>query len=140
MAVRDFLSRLLRLKTNRVPTAAQLLGARGEALATRHARRVLGMKIVARNQRFDGGELDIIAIDGPDIVFIEVRTRRSELAGSPERTIRDGKRRFLRRAAREFMRHRRLGSFTPRFDVAAVIWPIDGQPMVRYHKNAFSPK
>ncbi len=140
MAVRDFLSRLLRLKKSRSPTTAQALGTRGEALVVVHARRKLGMKIVARNQRFVGGELDIIAIDGADIVFIEVRTRRSELSGSPERTIGDGKRHFLRRAARQFMGQRGLKSFTPRFDVAAVIWPIDGEPVVRYHKNAFSPK
>ncbi len=140
MAVRDFLSRLLRLGQRRAQTAAQSLGDRGEAVAARHARSVLGMKIVARNQRFVGGELDIIAIDGADIVFIEVRTRRSEISGSPERTIGEGKRHFLRRAARQFMRQRRLESFTPRFDVAAVIWPADGQPVVRYHKNAFSPK
>ena len=119
---------------------AEPLGARGEALAARYIQRNLGMKVVARNERFSGGELDIVAIEGTDIVFIEVRTRQTEAFGSPERTIRTAKRRFLRHAAKLFIAQRRLENLTPRFDVVAIIWPKEGDPEIRHHRNAFPPR
>ncbi len=138
--MRELIRRLLNLRKSGTKTLAQTLGSRGEELVARHVRRDLHMKVVARNQRFVGGELDIVAIDGHDLAFIEVRTRRSDNAGAPELTVGTEKRRFLRRSARKFMSQRRLTSFTPRFDIAAVVWPTDGQPEIRYHKNAFPPR
>lgn len=140
MAVRELIQRLLNLRKSGARTAAQTLGSRGEDIVARHVQQDLRMKVVARNQRFIGGELDIVAIDGHDLAFIEVRTRRSDNAGAPELTVGAEKRRFLRRSARKFISRRRLTSFTPRFDIAAVLWPENGQPEIRYHKNAFPPR
>jgi putative endonuclease len=116
----------------------QPLGVRGERVVAGHVRRELGMKLVARNVRCPGGELDLVALDGSDMVFIEVRTRRDESAGPPEMTLGAQKRKFLIRSARWFIASRRLEHWNPRFDVAAVIWPPGGKPVVRYHRNAFS--
>ena len=114
------------------------LGARGERLVARYVRRKLGMKVLAQNVLCPDGELDLVALDGGDLVFVEVRTRRAAHAGPPEMTIGFRKRAFLLRSARWFVRTRRLKDFNPRFDVAAVIWPQEGEPTVRYHRNYFS--
>ncbi|HSG69457.1 MAG TPA: YraN family protein, partial [Planctomycetaceae bacterium] len=60
----------------------RLFGDRGERLAVRHLKKS-GLKIVARNYRNRFGEIDIIALDGQTIVFVEVKTRKSNAAGSP---------------------------------------------------------
>lgn len=121
-------------------STVEKLGARGEALAARHLRRALRMKVLASNVRCPGGELDIVALDGDDLVFVEVRTRSSEEFTTPEATITTDKQRFLIRAARSFIQHRQLSRWNPRFDIIAIVWPTDGEPVLRYHRNAFSPR
>ena len=51
------------------------LGAAGEKAAAKYLRR-RGYRIVARNYRCRGGEIDLIALDADTIVFVEVKTRR----------------------------------------------------------------
>jgi putative endonuclease len=114
------------------------LGTRGENLAARHVRRELGMKVLARNVRCPGGELDIVALDGDDLVFVEVRTRRNEEFTTPEATITSHKKRFLTRSAHWYIQRKQLSRWNPRFDIIAIIWPKDGQPTIRHHRNAFS--
>ena len=62
----------------RVPLS---LGQRGERAAARHLRR-LGYTIVAQSARQPLGEIDLIAVDGRKLVFVEVKTRRSHAAGT----------------------------------------------------------
>ena len=57
-------------------TPRKALGDFGERVAA-HSLESKGMRIVARNVRTRGGEIDLIAEDGTDLVFVEVRTRRS---------------------------------------------------------------
>lgn len=57
-------------------TARQRLGEFGERIAA-HRLEASGFSIIARNARTHGGEIDIVAADGDDVVFIEVRTRRA---------------------------------------------------------------
>ena len=60
----------------------RLLGDRGERLVERYLRRQ-GMTIVGRQVRVGGGELDLVAVERRTIVFVEVKTRRSDVAGHP---------------------------------------------------------
>ena len=70
-----------------MPTARQSLGAAGERLAVEHLRH-LGYAILETNWRSPGlGELDIVARDGPSLVFAEVRTKRGQSFGTPEESI-----------------------------------------------------
>ncbi len=66
------------------------LGRRGEDLAARYlvAR---GYELVARNWRCEVGELDLVARDGDCLAFVEVRTRRGEMLGSPEESVTSAK-------------------------------------------------
>ena len=59
------------------------LGAWGESLATLHLE-ALEYRIICRNWRCQNGEVDIIASQGEELVFIEVKTRRGSNMGSPE--------------------------------------------------------
>ncbi|NNM84794.1 MAG: YraN family protein [Phycisphaerales bacterium] len=123
-------------KKNSTPAAR--LGRRGERLAAKHLRRHVGIKILARNVRCPGGEIDLIGLHHEDLVFIEVRTRSSEDFGPPELTIGHNKQRFLRRSARWFIARRRLERLTPRFDVVAIVWPPGQRPVVRHHVSVFA--
>jgi putative endonuclease len=78
--------------------AAKTLGRRGEDAAARYLRR-LGYVIVARGHRDHIGELDLIAVDGRTVVFVEVKTRTSHDAGHPADAVDEAVQRRLTRPA-----------------------------------------
>src|SRR5271167_661654 len=81
---------------------AQLpLGRRGERAAEKYLRRS-GYRIVARNFRAARAEIDLVAMDGDVLVFVEVKTRRSRGAGAPEEAVDERKQKQIRRAAEMF--------------------------------------
>ena len=75
------------------------LGASGEALAARHLER-RGCRILERNVRCGRGEIDLVAIDGGTIVFVEVKGNRGRRFGAPEEMVTSAKQRQLRRSDR----------------------------------------
>lgn len=80
-----------------------------------------GLRPLARNYRCRGGEIDLVMLDGPILVFIEVRYRRSDRYGSAEATVTAPKQRRIIHAARHFLsRHRRFADRPGRFDVVAI--------------------
>jgi len=114
------------------------LGVRGERYAAEFLKRELGMRILARNVACPQGELDIVALDGEELVFVEVRTRATDAFGAPEDSIQTHKRATLRRAARWFIKSRRLGRYRVRIDAIGVIWTEGAaKPVVRYVRGAF---
>lgn len=99
-------------------TQSAVLGIRGERRAARYLRR-RGYRILARNFRAAGAEIDLVALDGETLVFVEVKTRRSEAAGSPLAAVDARKQARLRRAAEVYAA--RAGTQRPvRFDVVAI--------------------
>lgn len=64
----------------------QGLGRRGEDLAA-SLLTAKGYDILDRNWRCETGELDLVARDGSCLAFVEVRTRRGRIMGSPEESI-----------------------------------------------------
>lgn len=99
---------------------AQLpLGRRGERAAEKYLRRN-GYRIVARNFRAAGAEIDIVAMDGDTLVFVEVKTRRSRDAGAPEEAVDERKQKQIRRAAEIFATRYRADEVTMRFDIVAI--------------------
>lgn len=113
------------------------LGQQGEAAAARYLRR-LGYRIVARGERLDFGELDLVAVDGRTVVFVEVKTRRSHDAGHPTEAVHRDKQRRLTRLALQFLRRHDLLECSARFDVVAVTWPAgSSKPCVEHVRNAF---
>ena len=99
---------------------AQLpLGRRGERAAEKYLRRS-GYRIVARNFRAAGAEIDIVAMDGETLVFVEVKTRRSRDAGAPEEAVDERKQKQIRRAAEIFATRYRADEVEMRFDIIAI--------------------
>jgi len=114
------------------------LGQRGEALAARTLRRK-GYTIVARGSRAALGEIDLVVVDGRTVVFVEVKTRRSQDAGHPADAVDDDKQRRLTRLAIAYLRRHGLLEYAARFDVVAITWPPGrGKPTVEHIPRAFS--
>jgi putative endonuclease len=115
------------------------LGARGEDAAVRFLKR-LGYRIVERGYDSPLGELDIVAVDGRTVVFVEVKTRASTDAGHPSDAIDDNKQRRMTQSALAYLKAKRLLEYSSRFDVVAVTWPVNSRrPHIEHFKNAFAP-
>ena len=96
------------------------LGRYGEELAERYLRRQ-GFRILARNVHLRHAELDLIALEGTTLCFIEVRTRSSHRFGSGAESVDRRKRRRIVRAAAEVLATRRLPHHDDlRFDVVSI--------------------
>jgi putative endonuclease len=113
------------------------LGRRGEDAAAKYLKR-LGYKIVARGSRLKPGELDLVAVDGHTLVFVEVKTRQSAAVGHPAEAVDAAKQRRLTRLAVTFMKHHGLLEQPARFDVVAITWPPEQRrSTIEHFQNAF---
>jgi putative endonuclease len=99
--------------------AAIPLGRRGEQAAERYLRRC-GYRIVERNFRAAGAEIDLIAMDGDTLVFVEVKARSNDAAGAPVDAVDRRKQDRMRRAAGAFAARKRASDWPIRFDVVAI--------------------
>jgi putative endonuclease len=111
------------------------LGRRGEAMAADFLR-ARRWTIVARNYRCRAGEIDLVALDGPVLVFVEVRSRRGERAGTPLESVDARKRSRLVRVARHFLAARGWADRDARFDVIGVRFDAD-PPALEHVEAAF---
>lgn len=118
------------------------LGERGERYAARYLRRK-GHRILFRGKRNRFGELDIITVDERSsdrtIVFVEVKARKNERAGSPAEAVTAEKQRRLSRSAMAFLKTHELLEHSARFDVVSIVWPVGAKkPLTVHHfENAF---
>ncbi len=81
-----------------------------------------GYRILERNFRSRQGEIDLIAQDGPCLVFVEVKYRRNLQSGYPEEAVDERKQRTIRRVAEYYLYSHGYGEDTPcRFDVVAIL-------------------
>ena len=117
--------------------ARQSLGRHGEELACRELR-CRGYDILARRFRTRFGEIDIVARDGPTLVFVEVKTRRTAAFGGPTAAVNAAKQRRLVNMARSFLIG--LGGPPPpcRFDVVGVIVGPGRPPVLQVVRDAFA--
>jgi putative endonuclease len=121
----------------RKPWWRRWFGSRSERAAARYLRRQ-GCRILTRNYTCPLGELDVVALDGDCIVFVEVRSTGSDDAEKPAWSVDGVKQRRLTDLALYYLRHHRLLDRTARFDVLAISWP-EGQrePRIEHHRHAF---
>ena len=111
------------------------LGILGEQIAMQHLQS-LGFQILEMNYRFGRSEIDIIADDGPVLVFCEVKTRENEEYGDPEYAITPGKQKKIRRVAAGYLYEHEIKEHECRFDVVAIRLK-KGTPEINYIRNAF---
>ncbi len=119
--------------------ARQSLGRLGEDLACRELQR-RGCAILARRFRTRFGEIDVIARDGPTLVFVEVKTRRTAAFGGPTAAVNPAKQRRLVNMARSYLMG--LGGPAPpcRFDVVGVTAAPGRPPVLEVVEDAFSAR
>ena len=121
--------------TGRRSKAHLLQGYEGEQLAVRHLKR-LGYRIICRNYRCLLGEIDIIARHRDVLVFVEVKSRRSQAFGSPKQAITPAKQHKLSQVAWHYLQKHDLTEAKARFDVVTVSG-TKGAPVFEVIENAF---
>ncbi|MEY4722978.1 MAG: hypothetical protein RLZZ324_491 [Candidatus Parcubacteria bacterium] len=115
--------------------AKDALGIAGELIAERHLA-AAGLRILGRRVRTAAGEIDLIALDGREVVFIEVKTRSSAAFGAPEEAVTRDKRARLRRSAQAWLRSVGRAEVAYRIDVVGVVCPWGGEARVTHIKDA----
>ena len=115
---------------------AKEFGKKGEELAAKHLAK-LGYKVLETNYRTPAGEIDIIAKDGPAIVFVEVKSRRDTSFGTPELKVDHKKRRQIIRAALLYLSRKRKQNSPCRFDVVGIFAQPGEGPRVTVIRDAF---
>lgn len=111
------------------------LGEIGENLACGELER-RGYSVLARRYRRRGGELDIIARDGPTVVFVEVKTRNGRAFGEAAEAVTALKRHRMMQIAADYLTRNSLSTCPCRFDVVSI--QMDGAgPIIEVFQNAF---
>lgn len=109
----------------------KILGRSGENRAVKFIKKA-GLKVLERNYRTRTGEIDIIAKDGDEIVFVEVKTRSGDGYGAPAEAVDAFKQKKYAAVASEYLRSEELFDCPCRFDVVEV-----GKTYVNHIKDAF---
>ncbi|MCK9275387.1 MAG: YraN family protein [Syntrophales bacterium] len=120
-------------KLNSVPSRET--GRLGERLAADYLAKK-GYKIAELNYRCVFGEIDIIACDRKEIVFVEVKSRRSSNFGDPESSVDMRKQKKLSKIAQAYLGEHGLENREARFDVIAVSFFCNSEN-IRHIRNAF---
>ena len=94
-------------------------GSHGEDLACEYLKKQ-GYKILTRNYRIRGGEIDIVARDGDYLVFVEVKSRLSHEYGPPAEAITPWKIKALKKTALFYVVKNHWGSRPYRIDVVTI--------------------
>jgi len=115
-----------------------ILGRSGERQGERFLRRK-GYRIVARNYRCPPGEIDLIALDGTTVVFVEVKTRSGDEHADPQDAVTPAKQQHIVRSAQWFLRQTRSEHRASRFDVLAIIRLADHSFRFEHFIDAFTP-
>ncbi len=100
-------------------TKKRIIGDQGEQKAADFLEKK-GFVILARNFCVRGGEIDLVAKKGEEIVFVEVKTRSSETFGHPLESITPTKIKRLSRAAWDFLETQQWERASFRFDIITI--------------------
>lgn len=121
-----------------LPTDNRGIGNLGEDLAVSFLEGKT-YRILERNYRCKGGEVDIVARDPRDksLVFIEVKTRRDLSYGVPQLAVTPFKQRQISKAALTWLSRNRQQDANARFDVIAILLADGGLHKIEHIVNAF---
>ena len=112
------------------------IGLLGEEIAADFLRRK-GYRLLERNIRIGRGEIDLVALDGETLVFVEVKTRKGLRYGHPSESITPRKRRQLSKLALLYLQRRDISDVSCRFDIISILLTSRGEARVEHIKNAF---
>lgn len=113
------------------------LGKAGEKFAENHLRK-RGLEILETNFRKREGEIDIIALDGEIVVFVEVKTRRSQEFGLPIEAVDEKKQEKIYEIAEAYLAEKGWMERELRFDVFSIQFCRDTNRWhIKWVKQAF---
>ena len=110
-------------------------GREGENLAAQFLEKK-GYSILERNYRFERGEIDIVAKEGQELVFVEVKSRHSKQYGAPEESVTPAKEAQLKKVAEGYLYEHNIENQSCRFDIVTITYQ-QGTPVLRLIPNAF---
>lgn len=115
----------------------QNFGKSGEQIAADFLQKK-GFQIIEQNYFTQYGEIDLIAKDRKEWVFVEVKTRKSKEYGEPEEAITPFKKKHLISTARIYLQKEKLNEneVNWRIDVIAIMFYPDKEPEINYIENA----
>lgn len=120
----------------RIPIAR--LGRRGETRAVWHYR-LRGYRILERNLRLRGGEIDLVVRRGRSVAFVEVKTRQQRHAGEGFEAVDRRKESRLSDLADRYLATHDLRDCEIRFDVVSLFW-TGRRFQLRCYRDAFRPQ
>jgi putative endonuclease len=113
------------------------LGITGEEIAEKYLLQH-GYKVIEKNFHSQQGEVDLIAQEADQLVFVEVKNYSFRSLGSPLGAVRKSKRENIIHAARTYLKKNRIKNVYCRFDVLTIYRERDGSRQVELYKNAFA--
>ncbi len=111
------------------------LGTQGEELALAHIQQ-LGYELLEKNWRFRKMEIDLIARDKKQIVFIEVKTRANDSFGKPYEFVSLSKQKLIARGANFYLENNNVHA-EARFDIISIT--LEPSYRLEHLKDAFYP-
>jgi putative endonuclease len=115
---------------------SQQLGEKGERLAEQYLRS-RGYQVVRANFRKRFGEIDLVAQKGGELIFVEVKSRRSTFFGGPLEGITEIKLHRIIKVALTYVREYNWGG-PFRIDVIGITWNARDGPQIEHLKNVNS--
>ncbi|MCB0582893.1 MAG: YraN family protein [Phaeodactylibacter sp.] len=113
------------------------LGRTGETLARRYLEGQ-GYRILEANWRYRRSEIDLVAMDGPILVFVEVKTRGTDVFGKPEEFVTARKEKLMVDAAIAYMES--IGhDWELRFDIISILYRSETDYQLEHFPDAFFP-
>lgn len=113
-----------------------LLGKMGEELVIAYLC-TIGYQVISKNFRCKLGEIDLIAREGNDLVFVEIKTRSGYDYGLPQESVNFAKRQKIKKVALYYLQKNNLLDCNCRFDVVAAIVNKHKLEQVEVISNAF---
>ena len=118
-------------------TTSKAVGILGERLAFSYLKK-RGYKILLVNYKSPVGEIDLVVRDGSSLVFVEVKTRRTEAMGVPAESVTFHKRRQIAKAAQYYLKQFNILDIACRFDVVSIFLLSETMPRIERIQNAFN--
>lgn len=112
------------------------IGNEGEEIAAAYLESK-GWLILDRNYFFEKAEVDIVAYDHTQIIFVEVKLRSNTFFGRPEEYVTHQKEKRIKQVAEAWVYERKMDTARVRFDVVAIVQKGNEAPDINHFEDAF---
>lgn len=112
------------------------IGNEGEELAAAYLESK-GWLILDRNYLFEKAEIDIVAFDRTQIIFVEVKKRSSVTFGRPEEFVTPKKEKLIKKVAEAWIYERKMETALVRFDIISIVQQGNEAPEITHFEDAF---